>query len=72
MHFIIPIVFAVIVGLVSYLVSVTQTKRTLATQSKPLNNPALEKHFMRLAHALDLKRLHVNIYEIDPVNGLAA
>tara|TARA_B100000767_G_scaffold44765_1_gene39045 strand:- start:1993 stop:2721 length:729 start_codon:yes stop_codon:yes gene_type:complete len=72
MHIIITIVFAVIVGLVSYLVSVTQTKRTLATQSKPLNNPALEKHFMRLANALDLKRLHVNIYEIDPVNGLAA
>ena len=72
MQFLLPIGFAVIVGLVSYLMSVTQTKRTLATQSKPLDDPALDKHFMLLAHALNLKRLHVNVYEIDPVNGLAA
>ena len=49
-----------------------QTKRTLAKQSKPLENPALETRFMLLASALDLKRLEVNVYDIDPVNGLAA
>ena len=72
MQFFLPIAFAVIVGLVSYLMSATQTKRTLTAQSKPLDDPALNKHFMQLANALDLNRLHVNVYEIDPVNGLAA
>tara|TARA_B110000240_G_scaffold77423_1_gene88267 strand:- start:2656 stop:3288 length:633 start_codon:yes stop_codon:yes gene_type:complete len=52
--------------------SANQTKRTLAKQSKPLANPALETRFMMLANALDLKRLEVNVYDIDPVNGLAA
>jgi hypothetical protein len=41
-------------------------------------NPALcatrrwKRISRRLANALDLKRLHVNVYEIDPINGLAA
>ena len=72
MQFILPIGFAVILGLVSYLMTANQTKRTLAKQSKPLKNPALETRFMLLASALDLKRLEVNVYDIDPVNGLAA
>ena len=72
MQFILPIGFAVIVGLVSYLISANKTKRTLASQSKPLENKALEKSFMLLANALDLKRMEVNVYDIAPINGLAA
>ena len=72
MSVLIPIGLAVVVGLFTYLMSASQTKRTLEAQSIPLRNPALEGYFAKLAHALDLKRLHVNVYEIDPINGLAA
>ena len=72
MSVLIPIGLAVVVGVFTYLTSASQTKRTLASQSSPLRNPALEAHFAKLANALDLKRLHVNVYEIDPINGLAA
>ena len=72
MSVLIPIGLAVVVGVFTYVTSASQTKRTLAAQSSPLRNPALEAHFARLANALDLKRLHVNVYEIDPINGLAA
>ena len=72
MSVLIPIGLAVVVGVFTYLTSARQTKRTLATQSSPLRNPALDAHFAKLADALDLKRLHVNVYEIDPINGLAA
>ena len=72
MSVLIPIALAVVVGVFTYLMSASQTKRTLAAQSSPLRNPALEAHVAKLAHALDLKRLHVNIYEIDPINGLAS
>jgi len=67
-----PILLAVIYGLAMYRFSVWRTGRELDQQSSELADPKLQPIMNSLAKALDLPRLRVNIYEIDPVNGLAA
>lgn len=67
-----PILLALLYGLVMYRFSVWRTKRTLDAQSTELADPVLKGLMDRMAASLDLKRIRVNIYEIDPVNGLAA
>ena len=67
-----PILLALLYGLVMYRFSVWRTKRTLDSQSTELADPVLKGLVDRMAASLDLKRIRVNIYEIDPVNGLAA
>jgi len=67
-----PILLALLYGLVMYRFSVWRTKRTLDSQSTELADPVLKSLMDRMAASLDLKRIRVNIYEIDPVNGLAA
>lgn len=67
-----PILLAVIYGLAMYRFSVWRTSRELDQQSSELADPKLQPIMNSLAKALDLPRVRVNIYEIDPVNGLAA
>jgi len=67
-----PILLALLYGVVMYRFSVWRTKRTLDAQSTELADPVLRNLMDRMAAALDLQRIRVNIYEIDPVNGLAA
>mgnify|MGYP001796769337 CR=1 FL=1 len=67
-----PILLAVLYGLAMYRFSVWRTKRELDAKSTELADPQLKKLTDRMAQALDLPRIRVNIYEIEPVNGLAA
>jgi putative metalloprotease len=67
-----PILLAVIYGLAMYRFSVWRTSRELDQLSTELADPKLQPIMNALAKALDLPRVRVNIYEIDPVNGLAA
>jgi putative metalloprotease len=67
-----PLLLAVGYALISLRFSVWQTKRTLAAQSRPLLDAALEPVFARMAAALELDRIKVNLFDIDPVNALAA
>ena len=67
-----PIFLALIYGLVMYRFSAWRTAKELDAQSTELADPALRKLCDQMAAALDLPRIKVNIYEIDPVNGLAA
>ncbi|MEL7105445.1 MAG: M48 family metallopeptidase [Pseudomonadota bacterium] len=67
-----PILLAVIYGLVMYRFSVWRTKRELDAKSTELADPQLKRLTDRMADALDLPRIRVHIYEIEPVNGLAA
>ena len=67
-----PILLALIYGLVLYRFSVWRTARTLDAQSTELADPRLKALTDRMAAALDIERIRVHIYEIDPVNGLAA
>ncbi len=67
-----PILLAILYALVMYRVSVWRTHRDLDARSTELADPELKRLTDRLAAALDLKRIPVYVYEIDPVNGLAA
>ncbi len=67
-----PILLAILYGLVMYRISVWRTSRELDAQSTQLADPVLKHHTDRLAAALGLRQIPVYIYEIDPVNGLAA
>jgi putative metalloprotease len=67
-----PILLAVLYGLVLYRFSVWRTQRELDANSTELADPILKVLMDRMAKALDIERIRVHIYEIEPVNGLAA
>lgn len=67
-----PILLAIVYGLIMYRFSVWRTSRNLDAQSTELADPMLRQMCDQLAGALDLPRIKVHIYEIEPVNGLAA
>ena len=67
-----PILLALIYGLVMYKFSAWRTAKTLDQQSVTLMDPALSPLLQSMAKALDIPKLNVQIYEIDPINGLAA
>ncbi len=67
-----PILLAILYAVAMYRFSAWRTARELDERSTELADPELKKLTDRLAAALDLDRIRVHIYEIDPVNGLAA
>ena len=67
-----PILLAIIYGLGMYWFSAMRLRKTLDTQSAELLDPSLQPVLDKLAHALDLPKVKVHLYEVDPVNGLAA
>ncbi len=67
-----PILLAILYGLVMYRFSVWRTAGELNSKSTILADPHLKPLTDKMAAALDLDRIKVFIYEIDPVNGLAA
>ena len=67
-----PILLAILYALVSYKFSAWKTKSTLNSKSIKLEDEALEVLNNRMAKALDLPKIRVNVYEIPIVNGLAA
>lgn len=69
---VIPILLAIAYALAMYRFSAWRTARELNEKSTRLADPALTEISGRLARALDLPKIKVHIYEIDPVNGLAA
>ncbi len=69
---VIPILLAVLYGLAMYRFSAWRTAKELDEKSTELVDPALAKMSAKMAKALDLPRIKVHIYEVAPVNGLAA
>ncbi len=67
-----PLLLAIIYGIVMYRFSAWRLGKTLDQQSTELADPRLKQFTDKLAAALDLPRIKVHIYEVDPVNGLAA
>lgn len=59
-------------GFVMYRFSAWRTAKMLDEQSTELADPMLKVMSDRMAAALEVDKIRVNIYEIDPVNGLAA
>lgn len=67
-----PILLAVLYGLAMYRFSAWRTARELDQRSTELADPKLLAVTEQLARALGIARVPVHIYEIAPVNGLAA
>lgn len=67
-----PILLAILYALAMYAFSAWRTKRVLDAQSTPLRDPALASLTARMAQALGVDHIPVSVYEIEPVNGLAA
>ncbi len=67
-----PILLALAYAVIMYRFSVWRTTQELNRLSTELMDPMLIHMTNRLAAALDLPRIRVHIYEIDPINGLAA
>ncbi len=68
----IPILLPIAYALLMYRFSVWRTKAMLDEQSEPMTDPAVLAETAKLARALDLAEIKVNIFQIDPINGLAA
>lgn len=67
-----PLLLAIVYGIVMYRFSAWRTARELDARSSDVADPQLLAMTARLARALDLPRIRVNIYDISQVNGLAA
>ena len=67
-----PILLALLYGYAMYRFSAWRTSRELDAKSTELADVRLRELMSRMARALDIERIKVHIYEIEPVNGLAA
>lgn len=67
-----PILLALIYALAMYWFSAWRTAKELTARSTPLADPGLDRVLDRLAAALEVPRVPVFVYEVAPVNGLAA
>lgn len=67
-----PILIALLYGLIMYRFSAWRTAKELDARSTELADPKLLDQTSRLAKALDLPRVRVHIYDVEPINGLAA
>ena len=67
-----PILLAVLYGYAMYRFSVWRTQKELDQKSTELADPMLRQLCAQMAQSLDIPKIKVHIYEIEPVNGLAA
>ena len=67
-----PILLAVLYAVLMYRFSSWRLARELDQKSAELADPKLRQLTARMAKALDVDRIKVHLYEVDPVNGLAA
>ena len=67
-----PILLAVGYGLAMWWLSSRRLRRELDERSKELHDEPLGRLVDRMAEILDVERIPVHVYDIEPVNGLAA
>lgn len=67
-----PLLIAALYGFIMWWFSAWRTRRELDENSTRLTDPGLDALTARMARALDIDHIPVHIYEIAPVNGLAA
>lgn len=67
-----PIFLIILYGAVMWFFSLWRLKAELNTNSTPLTHPRLAPMLERLGQAMDLPPIRAHVYEIAPVNGLAA
>ena len=69
---ILPLLLAVLYALAMLRFSVWRTRRVLDQNSQPLTDPAITRLADRMAAAMELPEIRVHVFEIEPINGLAA
>ncbi len=67
-----PILLAVAYGILMYRLSAWRLGRELDEKSTELADPKLRALTAEMAKVVDIPRIKVHIYEVEPVNGLAA
>lgn len=67
-----PLLLPLVMAYVMYRFSAWQTGKHLDRESKPLRDPRLEAIMVRMAQALEVPHIAVHVYDVEPVNGLAA
>ncbi len=67
-----PILLAVLYGLLMFRFSAWRLAHELDARSAELADPELRRISQKMADALEIERIRVNLYDVDPVNGLAA
>jgi putative metalloprotease len=67
-----PLILAVLYGILMLRFSIWRTRRMLDQRSVPLTDPSILRLADRMAAAMDLPEIKVNVFEVDAVNGLAA
>jgi metalloprotease len=67
-----PLILMILYGLAMYRFSVWRTTKMLDQNSRPLNEPEITRLTDRMAVALDLPQVKVHLFDVEPVNGLAA
>jgi putative metalloprotease len=66
-----PFLALILYALVALRFSVWRTKRMLAEKSRPMTDPSITRLAERMARALEIPQITVNLLDVDPVNGLA-
>jgi len=72
MALLIPLLLALAYAAISMGFGIWRTHKMLDANSHPLKDPSLTLLAARMATALDIPAIPVHIYDIEPVNGLAA
>lgn len=67
-----PLLLAIAYGLLMWQFSAWRLRQELDTKSTLLADARLSVLTERMARALDLPKIKVHVYEVEPVNGLAA
>lgn len=67
-----PLLLMLLYGLAMYRFSAWKTARDLDARSTELVDPGLRRLLDRMAEALGVERVRVFIFEVAPINGLAA
>lgn len=67
-----PILLVVLYAFLMMRFSVWRTRRMLDERSVPLTDPSITRLADRMAVAMGVPEIKVNVFEVEPVNGLAA
>jgi metalloprotease len=67
-----PLLLVVLYAFLMMRFSVWRTRKVLATNSRPLSDPSVTRLADRMAQAMGLPAIRVNVFDVEPVNGLAA
>jgi len=67
-----PLILVVAYAFLMLRFSVWRTRKMLDAQSQPLTDPSITRLADRMAAAMGVPEIKVNVFEVEPVNGLAA